>query len=180
MRAAAVGTGTRRATLAVVAQVKAHSGCARARRRRASSQWPYSVAAVFRNLRRAGVLKNRSRASTTVPRFRAAGSGGWTRPSRAPIFQACAWPVARLVTVRPAPRRRCWPGPRRGSPGWRPAPGPPGWRSCWWRGAPGPGAGRPGDAGAVVGDADQLDAAFLQIDADIARPGVQAVLQRSP
>jgi hypothetical protein len=47
----------------------------------ASSQWPYSVAGVFRNLRRAGVLKNRSRTSTTVPLFKAAGSGGWTRPS---------------------------------------------------------------------------------------------------
>jgi hydroxymethylglutaryl-CoA lyase len=51
---------------------KPTSGRARAWRRTASSAWAISVASVFRNLRRAGVLKNSSCTSTVVPTARAA------------------------------------------------------------------------------------------------------------
>ena len=35
-----------------------------------------------------------------------------------------------------------------------------------------------GDAGAVVADADQADAAFLQVDVDAQRAGIQGVLDQ--
>jgi hypothetical protein len=52
---------------------KPTSGRASAWRRTASTQCASSVASLFRNLRRAGVLKNSSLTSTVVPRLRAAG-----------------------------------------------------------------------------------------------------------
>ena len=57
----------RKRTLPLCWNVNATSGCASAMRRKASSQWPYSVASVRRNLRRAGVLKNSSFTVTVVP-----------------------------------------------------------------------------------------------------------------
>src|SRR5690554_3365075 len=58
---------------AVVTQIKATSKRDNARRLTTSSRWPNSVFSVRRNLRRAGVLKNRSRTSTVVPCGWAAG-----------------------------------------------------------------------------------------------------------
>jgi hypothetical protein len=59
--------------LAFVPDGEAHAGRASAWRRTASTQCASSVASLFRNLRRAGVLKNSSLTSTVVPRLRAAG-----------------------------------------------------------------------------------------------------------
>ena len=60
---------------------KPTSGRASAWRRTASMQWPNSVASVFRNLRRAGVLKNSSFTSTVVPVLRATACSSPVRPS---------------------------------------------------------------------------------------------------
>ena len=69
------------------------SGRASARRRTASSACRSSVRGVRRNLRRAGTLKKRSRTSTTVPAFAAAGSTAETVPpstrTRAPLSASC-------------------------------------------------------------------------------------------
>ena len=62
---------------------KPTSGRASAWRRTASMQWASSVASVFRNLRRAGVAKNSSRTSTVVPVARATGRSSPVRPSSA-------------------------------------------------------------------------------------------------
>ena len=60
---------------------KPTSGRASAWRRTASMQWANSVASVFKNLRRAGVLKNSSFTSTVVPVLWAAGVSSPVRPS---------------------------------------------------------------------------------------------------
>ena len=60
---------------------KPTSGRASAWRRTASMQCASSVASVFRNLRRAGVLKNSSFTSTVVPMARAAGRSSPLRAS---------------------------------------------------------------------------------------------------
>ena len=65
---------------------KPTSGRTSAWRRTASTQCASSVASVFRNLRRAGVLKNSSRTSTVVPTPRAAGRSS---PERASSRNAC-------------------------------------------------------------------------------------------
>ena len=54
---------------------------------------------VFRNLRRAGVAKNRSRTSTRLPAARAAGVTGPTRPPSTVIALACSASAGRLVMV---------------------------------------------------------------------------------
>ena len=59
-----------------------------------ASAWASSVASDFRNLLRAGVLKNSSRASTVVPTARAAGCNS---PLRASRRQACGASAVRLV-----------------------------------------------------------------------------------
>ena len=74
---------------------KPTSGRARAWRRTASTQWASSVASVFKNLRRAGVLKNSSRTSTVVPTARAAGCSS---PLCASSRVACASCAVRLVS----------------------------------------------------------------------------------
>ena len=76
--------------------VKLISGCASAWRRIDSIQCACSVAALLRNLRRAGVLKYRSRISTTVPAGRASGVSS---PS-ALMRQACLLLRAALVRLR--------------------------------------------------------------------------------
>ncbi|EWS52528.1 hypothetical protein X551_04685 [Methylibium sp. T29] len=73
---------------------KPTSGRASAWRRTASRQWASSVASVFRNLRRAGVLKNSSRTSTLVPTPRAAGTSSPERASRRCAWGASAWRLA--------------------------------------------------------------------------------------
>src|SRR6056297_387931 len=66
--------GRLRLALPLCLSSKATSIRASARRLTSSSMWLYSVRSVFRNLRRAGVLKNRSRTSMTVPGGVANGS----------------------------------------------------------------------------------------------------------
>ena len=77
-----------------------------------------SVRGCLRNLRRAGVAKNRSVTTARVP----GGAGGRARPARPgrprPGSDARA---ARRAGGRPdaaGRRRRCWAAPRRGSRGW--------------------------------------------------------------
>ncbi len=72
----------------------ATSGRASAARRIISRQWPNSVCSLFRNLRRAGVLKYSSRTSIVVPTEPAAGD---STPVCASIFIACAASAVRLV-----------------------------------------------------------------------------------
>ena len=67
-------------------------------RRNASSQWPYSVASVRRNLRRAGVLKNSSFTVTVVPLASAAGCGMPTSPASTSMRHACALSREREVS----------------------------------------------------------------------------------
>ena len=64
----------------------------------ASSQWPNSVESVLRNFRRAGVLKNRSSAVTTVPISSAPGSAGDISPPTASMRVACAALACRVNT----------------------------------------------------------------------------------
>ncbi len=66
-----------------------------------SSRWRYSVFSVFKNLRRAGVLKKRSRISTVVPCGCAAGetSASISRPS-ARTCHPLSCPSARDLRVR--------------------------------------------------------------------------------
>jgi len=72
-----------------------------AMRRTTSSMCLNSVVSPRRNLRRAGVLKNRSRISTVVPGGCAAGSGGSTRSDPSPrTRQAASAPGVRDVSVR--------------------------------------------------------------------------------
>ena len=75
---------------------KPTSGRARAWRRTASKPWANSVASVFKNLRRAGVLKKSSRTSKVVPLARAAALSS---PVPASTFQACAASAVRLVML---------------------------------------------------------------------------------
>ncbi|SIT36112.1 conserved hypothetical protein [Paraburkholderia piptadeniae] len=72
----------------------ATSGRASAARRIISRQWPSSVCSLFRNLRRAGVLKYSSRTSIVVPRVPAAGDSA---PVCASIRIACEACSVRLV-----------------------------------------------------------------------------------
>ena len=81
---------------------KAVSKWAKAKRRRAKATAWVSERSVFRNLRRAGVLKNRSSTSTVVP-------GGWAQgprpvswPPASRMLQALSSPAARLLRVRRA------------------------------------------------------------------------------
>ena len=64
-----------------------------------SCRWSNSVFSVLRNLRRAGVLKNRSRTSTEVPTGCAAGCtrGDMSRPS---VSTCQAWSASRVREVR--------------------------------------------------------------------------------
>ena len=90
-------------TRVLCCSVKPARGQDSAMRRKASSQWAYSVASDFRNLRRAGVLKYRSRTSTVVPAARAAGSGEDRCGPSALIAHACfsPWvPWCLLISVR--------------------------------------------------------------------------------
>ena len=75
------------------------SGRTIAWRRTASRQCASSVASVFRNLRRAGVLKNSSRTSTVVPTPRAVGCSS---PLRASSRVACGASAVRLVIASSA------------------------------------------------------------------------------
>ncbi len=90
MRSRLVCAGSCSRTLPSTLQRNATCGCASARRRSAASQWPVSVDAVLRNLRRAGVLKNKSRTSTVVPDARAAGVTDDSVPPSDSICHACA------------------------------------------------------------------------------------------
>ena len=79
---------------------KALSKAASALRRKTSSKWLYSVFSVRKNLRRAGVLKNKSFTSTVVPRGRATGFNATSisRPEDI-ASQACeAMSVALLIS----------------------------------------------------------------------------------
>ena len=64
-----------------------------------SSHQAYSVFSVFRNFRRAGVLKYSSRNSTLVPWAWAVGAAALCVPSIASTFHACAASAGRLVRV---------------------------------------------------------------------------------
>ena len=76
------------------------SGRDKAARSKAVSQWPNSVASVFKNLRRAGVLKYKSLTSIMVPISRAAGSIGNSSMPLEPIRQACLVSVTRLLNCK--------------------------------------------------------------------------------
>ena len=69
-----------------------------ARLRSTESTCEDSVRSVFRNLRRAGVLKNRSRTSTVVPGGCAAGRGASTTPPLHSTLHAEAASLARETT----------------------------------------------------------------------------------
>ena len=71
-----------------------------AMRRNASSQCAYSVASVFKNLRRAGVLKYKSRTSTVVPAASAVGSAAVSCGPSALTAHACFSPSRLLDKVR--------------------------------------------------------------------------------
>src|SRR3954471_18894431 len=71
-------------------------GRASAMRRKTSSQWPNSVPSVFRNFRRAGVLKYSSSTVTVVPVARAAGSTSASSPPSQRMVLPCAASRARL------------------------------------------------------------------------------------
>ena len=135
-------------------------------------------ARIFRNLRRAGVLK------IQVPHF---DRGADAR--RTPARHVAA--VRRRRFPRRGPRRRCarsgqlapprrsTPAPRRESPAWRRFRGRPARRSCevaWRASASGSCSRR--DAAAVVGDRDALDAAFLEPHGDLRGAGVERVFQQ--
>ena len=77
----------------------ATSGRDSAMRLNVSSHQANSVFSLFRNLRRAGVLKYSSRISTLVPCACAAGAASLCVPSAASIFQAWAASALRLVRV---------------------------------------------------------------------------------
>ena len=68
-----------------------------ARRSSASRAASCSARSDFRNLRRAGVAKNRSRTSTRVPNAPAAGAGDAARPASTSSAKACSWPRGRLM-----------------------------------------------------------------------------------
>ena len=76
--------------------VKPTSGRTSAWRRTASTQCASSVDSVFRNLRRAGVLKNSSRTSTLVPVPRAAGASSPLRASSRRAWGSAAVRLSRL------------------------------------------------------------------------------------
>ena len=78
---------------------KATSGRDSAMRLNVSSHQANSVFSLFRNLRRAGVLKYSSRISTLVPCACAAGAAVLCVPSAASIFHACVLSALRLVSV---------------------------------------------------------------------------------
>ena len=99
IRSAARRARPARDRLAVVPEREGDSGRAMAWRRTASRQWASSVASVFRNLRRAGVLKKSSRTSMLVPTARAEGSSS---PLRASSRVPCVASAVRLVTVTSA------------------------------------------------------------------------------
>src|SRR5690606_30628878 len=78
-------------------RLKATSKRDRARRFTTSSHWPYAVLSVRKDVRRAGVLKNRSRTSTVVPRGWGAGDT-WVSISR-PSATTCQPALSALVLL---------------------------------------------------------------------------------
>jgi len=99
MRSSSVCAGKRNCTRVLCVRVKATSGRDSAMRRTTSAQWAYSVASDLRNLRRAGVLKNRSATVTVVPPARAAGLTGPGAAPSASIRLAWASPRLRLARL---------------------------------------------------------------------------------
>ena len=98
--------------------VKAMPGRASASRRTASRRLARSLARSFRNFRRAGLRKNRSRTSTRVP------GPPPPAPARRPLRrdgerQASAARPCGETTAQPARPRRSRAAPRRGSRAWR-------------------------------------------------------------
>ena len=89
----------------------------------------------------------------------------WLRP-------AAGWSASGARPRRPRP------APRRESRAWRRVRGRRAWRSSTWHGGSAPARVRPGDAAAVVADADQLDAAFFELDLDRLAAGVERVFEQ--
>ena len=159
-----------------LANEKRTSGAAIASRLTTSAAACASARSDFRNLSRAGVAANRSRASTRVPTGAAQGSIALLAPSSTTSLKPVAAP-SRGCGFRAATPRRSRAAPRRGSRRWR-------WRSrspsgifdvaCRSTQA----RGRFVHAAPVVGDADQRAPAGLDRDLDAARPGVERVLDQ--
>ena len=91
-RAAGDCAGRSKATRPPSVQLMATCGAAKARRMTACSACSASVRGDFRNLRRAGVAKNRSVTVTRVPGAPAAGVTGATRPPS--TVMRCPWGAA--------------------------------------------------------------------------------------
>ena len=68
------------------------SGWARAKRRNTSKASAFSLRSVFKNFNRAGVAKNKSRTSTSVPLLKAAGEGPVNAPASTKTAKASALP----------------------------------------------------------------------------------------
>ena len=149
-----------------------------ARRSSRRAMWPVSVGGLRTNLRRAGMLKKRSRTSTVVPGGCAAGRTAVTRTAVDPDLRG--------------PVRVCWmrddAQPRHGADrGQRLAAKAEGGdggevieRGDLARGVP---ADRDrqllgGDAAAVVAHAHEADAAALDVDFDAVCAGIEAVLDQ--
>ncbi len=170
--------GRRCTTRPLCCSVNPTAGCASAMRRNASSQWPHSVASARRNLRRAGVLKKSSSTVTLVPAASAAGATGDTVPPSTSMRHAWGLPLARdasasrdteAIEASASPRN---PKRRDGFEVGR--------HADLRRRVPRNGERQllARDAGAVVDDANALDATGGEVDVDLRRAGVDCVLEK--
>jgi hypothetical protein len=157
---------------------KATCGRDSAMRAKASSQRANSVASLFRNLRRAGVLKYRSSTSIAVPAARAAGSTGETCPASQAMRQA--WPLGRRAAHDPEAGDGTDRGERLAAETQRGGAlqvrqrGDLAGREAGYREGQVVGF----DAAAVVDHADAAGPAFGELDRDALRARVEAVLHQ--
>ncbi len=137
-----------------------------------------SVAVDLRNLRRAGTLKKSSRTSTTVPAAQPAGDTTGAAPPSTRTRVPSASPLRRVrsssrlteaMLGSASPRK---PKERMAARSSSLAILLVAWRTTERR------ASSAVHAGAVVGDAGELDAAGLDVDADAAGAGVERVFQQ--
>ena len=157
--------------------LKATLGFARAMRATCSVMWLISVAAVLRNLRRAGVLKNRLRTSMVVPAGQPHGAGSLTVPPSAVIRPPWGASAGRLVSGHVGDRADAGEGLAAKAHGLDVVE----IVLLLQLGGGVRGQGQRQvlevDAAAVVDDLDEFAAALLDVHLDVPGAGVEGVLQ---
>ena len=176
-RAARSCAGRSKATRPSLSSRNATAGAASARRRTAASAWSASVRGCLRNLRRAGVAKNRSRTTTRVPGAPAAGATSDTSPPSTRISEACAASRGREVMCsRAAAPIEGSASPRNPRVAMCTRSSSASFEVAWRSTASASPSGV--HAAAVVGHLDAVDAAVVERDGDARGAGVERVLHQ--